>query len=130
MAIPSNLRYTHDHEWARDEGDGSYTVGVTDFAQENLGAVVYVELLAVGTAVQAGGRFGTVESTKSVSELYAPVTGSLVAVNVALDGEPELVNSDAFGNGWMVRIRADSAAQFAALMDADAYQVHVAAAGN
>ena len=127
MAIPSTLRYTHDHEWARDEGDGSYTVGVTDFAQENLGGVVYVELPAEGTVVAAGGRFGTVESTKSVSELYAPLAGTVVGRNAALDGEPELINSDPYGNGWMVRIGATGASGFAALMDATAYEAHVAA---
>ena len=130
MAIPSNLRYTHDHEWARDEGDGSYTVGVTDFAQENLGGVVYGELPAGGTAGAAAGRFGTVESTKSVSELYAPVAGRVVATNDALQGEPELVNTDAYGNGWMVRIQAESASEFNALMDASAYEAHVAAAAH
>ncbi len=130
MAIPSNLRYTNDHEWARDEGDGSYTVGVTDFAQENLGGVVYVEVVAVGTAVQAGERFGTVESTKSVSELYAPVAGRVVAVNEALQAEPELVNREAFEGGWMARIAADDGKQFAELMDAAAYQAHVAASAH
>ncbi|MBM4343806.1 MAG: glycine cleavage system protein GcvH [Deltaproteobacteria bacterium] len=130
MAIPSNLRYTHDHEWARDEGDGTCTVGVTDFAQENLGGVVYVELPAVGTAVKAGARFGTVESTKSVSELYAPVAGRVVAVNEALQGEPELVNSDAFGQGWMVRIQVEAADALAGLMDGTGYEAHVAAAAH
>ncbi len=127
MAIPAELRYTTDHEWARDEGDGTYSVGVTDFAQENLGGVVYVELSAEGTGLAAGGRFGTVESTKSVSEMYAPISGEVVAKNAALDGEPELVNSDPYGAGWMVKIRATASGEFAALMDAAAYEAHVAA---
>lgn len=126
MSIPANLRYTNDHEWARDEGDGSYSVGVTHFAQEALGGVVYVELPAEGTRISAGGRFGTVESTKSVSELYSPITGVVVAKNDGLDVAPEAVNDDPYGAGWMVRIQAEASGEYEALMDAEAYAAHTA----
>jgi glycine cleavage system H protein len=126
MSIPANLRYTTDHEWARDEGDGSYTVGITAFAQDSLGGIVYVELPAAGSRVQAGGRFGTVESTKSVSELYAPITGTVVASNSGLEAAPETVNTDPYGGGWMVRIQADASGEYEALMDASAYTAHTA----
>ena len=128
MSSPANLRYTNDHEWARLEADGTVTVGITDFAQSALGGVVYVELPSVGTSLAAGGSFGQVESTKSVSELYAPIGGEVVETNAALDGEPELVNTDAYGAGWMVRIRPSS--DLSALMDSTAYDAHVAAAGD
>lgn len=125
MNIPANLRYTNDHEWAQDNGDGSYTVGVTDFAQDSLGGIVYVELAAEGTRVSAGQRFGTVESTKSVSELYAPISGVIAARNTELDAAPDTVNSDPYG-AWMVRIAAESSGEFEALMDASAYAAHTA----
>jgi glycine cleavage system H protein len=125
MNIPANLRYTNDHEWAQDNGDGSYTVGVTDFAQDSLGGIVYVELAAEGTRVSAGQRFGTVESTKSVSELYAPISGVIAARNTDLDAAPDTVNSDPYG-AWMVRIAAESSGEFEALMDASAYAAHTA----
>lgn len=125
MSIPANLRYTDDHEWARLENDGTVTVGITDFAQSSLGGVVYVELPSSG-ALEAGKSFGQVESTKSVSELYAPISGEVVEKNPALDGEPELVNSDPYGQGWMLRIKP--AGDLSALMDATAYEAHVAAA--
>lgn len=126
MNIPTDLRYTNDHEWARDEGDGSYTVGITDFAQESLGGIVYVELAAEGTRVKAGERFGTVESTKSVSELYAPLSGVIAARNTELDNAPDAVNTDPFGSAWMVRIAVESSGEFEALMDAAAYAAHTA----
>lgn len=126
MSIPANLRYTTDHEWARDEGDGSYTVGITAFAQDSLGGIVFVELPAEGTRVEAGGRFGTVESTKSVSELYAPISGVIAARNTGLDNAPETVNTDPYGDGWMVRIAADSSGEYESLMDAAAYTAHTA----
>lgn len=125
MNIPANLRYTNDHEWAQDNGDGSYTVGVTDFAQDSLGGIVYVELAAEGTRVSAGQRFGTVESTKSVSELYSPLSGVIAARNPELDAAPDTVNSDPYG-AWMVRITAESSGEFEALMDASAYAAHTA----
>lgn len=125
MNIPANLRYTNDHEWAQDNGDGSYTVGITDFAQDSLGGIVYVELAAEGTRVSAGQRFGTVESTKSVSELYAPISGVIAARNSELDNAPDSVNTDPYG-AWMVRIAAESSGEFEALMDATAYAAHTA----
>lgn len=125
MSIPANLRYTNDHEWARLENDGTVTVGITDFAQSSLGGVVYVELPASG-ALEAGKTFGQVESTKSVSELYAPISGEVLEKNPALDGEPELVNSDPYGKGWMVRLAPKG--DLSGLMDAAAYEAHVAAA--
>ena len=125
MSIPANLRYTDDHEWARLESDGTVTVGITDFAQEALGGVVYVEVPGNGS-IEAGSSFGQVESTKSVSELYAPISGDIVAKNADLDAEPELVNTDPYGRGWMVRIAPKG--DLSALMDAAAYEAHVAAA--
>lgn len=127
MNIPGDLRYTKDHEWARSEGDGTVTVGITDFAQDSLGGVVYVELPAVGTKVSAGQTFGQVESTKSVSELFAPIGGEIVSKNEDLDGTPDLVNTDPYGQGWMVRIRPEASGEVEALMDAATYEGHVAA---
>jgi glycine cleavage system H protein len=127
MSIPSDLRYTKDHEWARLELDGSVTCGITDFAQTALGGVVYVELPGEGDAVTVGERCGTVESTKSVSDLYAPVSGQVLGRNPRLDTEPELVNSDPYGAGWMVRVQPNDVG-LDGLMDADAYAEHVAAA--
>jgi glycine cleavage system H protein len=125
MSIPADLRYTNDHEWARLENDGSVTVGITDFAQSSLGGVVYVELPSNGS-LEAGKTFGQVESTKSVSELYAPISGEVLEKNAELDGEPELVNTDPYGKGWMVRLKP--AGDLSGLMDAAAYEAHVAAA--
>lgn len=127
MSIPADLRYSKSHEWARQESDGTVTMGITDFAQESLGGVVYVELPA-GGAVDAGKPFGQVESTKSVSELYAPVSGEIVEKNAALENEPELVNSDPYGNGWMVRIRPSAGLD--SLLDPSAYEAHVAASAH
>lgn len=129
MNIPQNLQYTKDHEWARTEADGTVVMGITDFAQEALGGVVYVELPAAGSHVDAGATFGQVESTKSVSELYAAVGGEIVEKNAALDSQPELVNTDPYGAGWMVRIRPDSS-DISHLMDPSAYAEHVAANGH
>lgn len=122
---PSHLRYTQEHEWTREDGE-VVVVGITDYAQDQLGDVVYVDLPAPDTEVEQGQVFGEVESTKSVSDLYAPVSGVVVECNEALDERPELVNQDPYGDGWMVKIRvADGAGQLAALMDADAYQAFV-----
>jgi glycine cleavage system H protein len=119
--IPDELRYTDAHEWVRDGADGVLRVGITDYAQAQLGDVVYVDLPAVGDAVTAGTPCGEVESTKSVSEIYAPVSGEVVAVNGALEGSPELVNSGPYGDGWMFEIRTDGAG-VDGLLDADAYR--------
>jgi glycine cleavage system H protein len=123
---PEDLRYTAQHEWARArESDGGGTVvriGITDYAQEQLGDIVFVQLPSVGTAVTGGEPFGEVESTKSVSDVYAPVTGTIIARNDALDSQPELVNSDPYGEGWIAEIQVDDPAILDSLLDAAAYQ--------
>jgi glycine cleavage system H protein len=122
--VPDDLKYTAEHEWARVESDGGTTkvrVGITDYAQAQLGDVVFVDLPAVGDPVTAGTPCGEVESTKSVSELYAPVSGEVVAVNGALEGSPELVNSGPYGDGWMFEVRAECA-RLDELLDAAAYR--------
>ena len=120
LEYPAGLRYTAEHEWILGQGD-TLRIGITSFAQEALGDVVYVSLPAVGEAVVAGGTCGEVESTKSVSDLYAPVSGEITAVNEALDGTPELVNSDPYGEGWMYELRVTDAAALDGLLDVDAY---------
>ena len=117
---PEELRYTQEHEWARVDGL-RFTVGITDYAQDALGDVVYIDLPANGTRVEQGQPFGEVESTKSVSDLYAPVSGTIVERNESLESQPELVNSDPYGDGWMVVIEADDDAPTDALMSAAAY---------
>ena len=117
---PDNLRYTEEHEWTRAEGS-RVTVGVTAYAQEALGDVVYVDLPVTGTRVEAGQPFGEVESTKSVSDLYAPVSGVIVERNTALESNPELVNHEPYGEGWMVVIEADDPSVVEGLLTADAY---------
>jgi glycine cleavage system H protein len=124
MQLPDDLHYTTEHEWVRLEGHEA-VVGITDFAQEALGDVVFVELPPPGTVLTAGKTFGVVESNKSVSDLFAPVTGRVVAVNDALRDAPEAVNSDPYGAGWMIRIALDSADAVAGLLDADQYRTHV-----
>jgi len=122
MNTPQELRYTSDHEWIRLEADGDHAVvGITDFAQSQLGDIVYVDLEPEGTQVEAGGVFGSVEAVKTVSELFMPVSGEIVATNDGLDGTPEIVNADPYGDGWMVRIKLDNPADVDALMTADAY---------
>ncbi len=118
--VPADLRYTKDHEWVRVDGDTA-TIGVTDFAAQQLGDVVFVDLPAVGRTVDQFATFGVVESVKAVSDLYAPLAGEVVEVNGELAGKPELVNSDPFGAGWMIRVRVADAAQVAGLLDATAY---------
>jgi len=127
MSIPANNLYTKTHEWGHKEADGSVRVGITDFAQHALGGVVYVELPAVGTDVAQGESFGQVESTKSTSDLNAPVSGKVTAVNAALEGQPELVNSDAYGEGWMIVIAPSSDAEAENLLSPTAYETHCAA---
>jgi len=122
MHFPDDCRYTKEHEWIRLDGDGLAAVGVTDYAQQELGDIVFVELQPVGTEVDAEAPFGTVEAVKTVSELFAPIAGTIEAVNDALDGAPELVNQDPYGAGWMVKLRPASAADLDALMSADEYK--------
>ncbi len=122
--IPSDLYYTADHEWVRRTGDDTVRVGITDYAQAALGDVVFVELPEVDAEVTAGGEFGTVESTKSNSDLYAPITAKVVAVNDEVSDAPELVNSDPYGEGWLIDLQIDAASLSEALdglLDADAY---------
>lgn len=122
--IPSDLYYTEDHEWVRRTGDDTVRVGITDFAQAALGDVVFVELPDVDAEVTAGGEFGTVESTKSNSDLFAPITAKVVAVNGEVADSPELVNSDPYGAGWLIDLQVDPAelsVALDALLDADAY---------
>ena len=116
----ANLRYTKDHEWVKVDGDVA-TIGVTDFAANQLGDVVFVDLPAAGKVVEQFATFGVVESVKAVSDLYAPLSGEVVEVNPELAGNPELVNSDPFGGGWMIKVRVSDAGQVDGLLDADAY---------
>jgi glycine cleavage system H protein len=119
---PDQLRYTAEHEWVTGAGaDGTIRFGITDFAQEALGDIVYVSLPDVGTELTAGQTCGEVESTKSVSDVYAPVSGSVVARNIALDTNPELVNTDPYGEGWMVEVRPSDPAAVEGLLDAAGY---------
>jgi len=123
--IPAELSYTAEHEWVLRTGADTVRVGITDFAQDALGDVVFVQLPDVGTEVTAGEAFGEVESTKSVSDLFAPITATVAAVNGELDGDPQLVNSDPYGQGWLLELRADGDTLdegLAALLDADAYR--------
>jgi glycine cleavage system H protein len=120
---PDDLQYSADHEWVRAPGEteGSVRVGITDYAQDALGDIVFVDVPDVGTDVEAGGTLGELESTKSVSDLYAPVGGTVVAVNPALEQSPELVNSDPYGEGWIVEIALTDPAELDSLLDVDAY---------
>ena len=121
MNFPENLRYTKDHEWIRVEGD-SATIGITDFAQHELGDIVYVEIETVGQPLNAGDIFGTVEAVKTVSDLYMPVNGTITEVNSKLNANPELVNTDPYGDGWMVKMKISSKGEVDALMNSGAYQ--------
>jgi glycine cleavage system H protein len=120
MNFPENLRYTKDHEWISLEGNVA-TVGITDFAQSELGDIVYVDVSTVGEHLDANAVFGTVEAVKTVSDLFLPVSGKIVAFNEGLNNAPEVVNSDPYGAGWMVKIEVDNAADVEALMDSAAY---------
>ncbi len=124
--IPADLHYTAEHEWVRRSGEDTVRIGITDFAQSALGDVVFVQLPDVGSEVAAGESFGEVESTKSVSDLYAPVSGKVVAVNSDLDGSPQLVNSDPYGAGWLLDVQASDVAALESsvseLLDAEAYR--------
>ena len=122
LQYPADLRYTEDHEWVADKGEGTVRVGITSYAQDALGDVVYVSLPAVGDTVTAGESCGEVESTKSVSDLYSPLDGEIVAVNDTLDAEPGTVNTDPYESGWMFEIRVSDASAVEALMDVKAYR--------
>jgi len=122
MSIPQNMKFTRDHEWARTEADGSITVGITDFAQDQLGDIVFVELPDEGSSVGQFDAFGVVESTKSVSDLISPIGGRVIAVNTDLDGRPEVVNDDAYGEGWMIRVQPDNPSELDDLLTASDYE--------
>jgi len=125
MEFPRDLRYTNEHEWARDEGGGRVRVGITDYAQDALGDVVYVDVPELGTAVTAMQPFGEVESTKSVSDVYSPVTGTISERNPLLDERPELVNESPYGDGWLVVAEMSDPSELDSLMDAEAYEAFV-----
>lgn len=121
MNFPGDLRYTKDHEWIKLEGDVA-TIGITDFAQRELGDIVYVEVETVGKHLDAGTVFGTVEAVKTVSDLYLPVAGTITELNPTLANAPELVNNDAYGDGWMIKMKVDNPADINNLMESKAYE--------
>lgn len=122
---PKDLKYDREHEWVRLDGDIA-TIGISDFAQDQLGEVVYVDLPSVGDIVATGDSFGEVESVKSVSELFSPLSGEVVEVNSALDDAPEAVNDDSYGDGWMIKVKVDNLSEVDGLMDADDYEAFLA----
>ena len=124
--VPTDLRYTKDHEWVRTDGDEA-TIGITKYAADQLGDIVFVELPASGTTVEQFATFGVVESVKAVSDLFAPLSGEVTAANDELTGKPEVVNSDPYGDGWMLRVRVADTSQLDDLLDADAYDALIAA---
>jgi glycine cleavage system H protein len=125
MNFPEDLRYTKEHEWIKLEGDIA-TVGITDFAQSELGDIVYVEIETVGQTLAQDEIFGSVEAVKTVSDLFLPIAGEILEVNAALNNTPELVNSDPFGEGWMIKMKVANIADVDALMDVDTYKAHTA----
>lgn len=126
MNVPANLRYTDSHEWVRTESDGALTVGITDFAQEALGDLVFVELPAVGRHLASGEACAVVESVKAASDVYAPITGEVLEVNDAITAEPALVNSDAGDKAWFFKIKIADKSELGGLMDEAAYKAHTA----
>ena len=128
--IPSDRKYTKDHEWVRPTGKGRVRVGITDYAQQQLGDIVFVELPEVGTNLEAGREFSTMESVKAVSEIFAPVTGTIAAVNDELNQSPEEVNIDPYGNGWLVEITTTTTAELADLLTAADYEAYISAEMN
>jgi glycine cleavage system H protein len=124
MNFPGNLRYTKDHEWISLEGDIA-TIGITQFAQSELGDIVYVDIETIGSALEAEAVFGTVEAVKTVSDLFLPIAGTVLEKNAELDSQPELVNQDPYGKGWMIKMKVNDPAAVAALLDAAAYEALV-----
>jgi glycine cleavage system H protein len=122
MNIPADLKYTKEHEWIRDNGDGTVTIGITDFAQGELGDIVFVELEPEGSEFDKDDVFGTVEAVKTVSELFSPLTGEITAINEDLEDDPELVNSDPYGDGWMVKMSVQDSSELDDLLSADEYK--------
>ncbi len=121
MNFPENLKYTNEHEWIRVEGEFAY-VGITDYAQEQLGDIVFVDVPSVGETLSLGEVFGTIEVVKTISDLFLPVSGEIVELNVALEENPELVNSDPYGEGWIIKVKPSDLSELDALLDADAYR--------
>ena len=119
--IPQDLHYSSDHEWIRSSGEDTVRIGITDFAQNSLGDIVFVQTPDPGTTVSPGDSIGEVESTKSVSDIFAPVSGTVIARNDALDSAPELVNADPYGDGWMIEVQLDDPGELSELLDASAY---------
>lgn len=125
MNIPAELKYTKDHEWVRIEGDTAY-VGITDFAQRELGDIVFVDISTVGQDLAANEVFGTVEAVKTVSDLFLPLAGTVLEINPGLDAEPEKVNSDPYGDGWMIKMKIANVEDVATLLDSAAYETEIA----
>lgn len=124
MNFPSNVKYTREHEWIRQEGDVAY-VGITDYAQEQLGDIVFVDIQTEGETLEAGETFGTIEVVKTISDLFIPVAGEVLEQNAALADQPELVNQDPYGEGWLIKIKPSADADFDSLLDAEAYKALV-----
>lgn len=121
MNVPKNLKFTQDHEWIRMEGDFAF-VGITDYAQSNLGDIVFLEIETVGETLAKGQAFGNIEAVKAVEELYMPVSGEVVEINPAMEASPEVVNKDPYGEGWMVKIKVNDSAELGSLLDPAAYE--------
>ena len=122
MSFPDNLRYTKDHEWVKQEKDNIFLVGITEYAQRELGDIVYIEVETIGKSMEAGEVFGTVEAVKTVSDLFLPVAGTIKELNPELANAPDLVNSDPYGKGWMIKLTVNDPAQVMKLLDAAAYE--------
>ena len=123
--IPSDLKYTEEHEYVRKGNDGTAEIGITDYAQGELGDIVYIELPKIGTKFGKHDVFGTIEAVKAVSELFAPIAGEIVAINDRLDKEPALVNTDPYGAGWMIKVKPGNPSELDALIGSDAYKKHI-----
>ncbi|WP_404399953.1 glycine cleavage system protein GcvH [Idiomarina seosinensis] len=123
--IPADLKYASTHEWVRDEGDGTFTIGITEHAQDLLGDMVFVELPDVGDKVDTGDDIAVAESVKAASDIYAPISGEVTAVNEDLEDSPETVNNDPFGDGWLFKIKADDSSELQNLLDAEAYEASI-----
>jgi len=126
MSFPTDIKYTKDHEWIRMEDDKTALIGITDFAQKELGDIVYVDITTVGNEMKAEEVFGTVEAVKTVSDLFLPVAGTILTINPLLEKQPELVNNDPYGDGWMIKLSVNDPADVEKLMDAAAYEQLVA----
>ena len=122
MAVPNDRRYSKEHEWAIDEGDGTIRIGITEFAEHELGDVIYVELPKVGTAVSQNAQMGEIESVKAVSDLFSPVTGEVVEINGAVKDKPELVNESPYEGGWLIKVKAKDTGELAGLLDSAQYE--------